>query len=181
MSLLAPRDAAALDAVARALEAPASILAIWDAKDLHETVGHEGVRIQVGPAGSPNVAVVVRRYEQTGRTFPALLAAFLTARNGLNVRTAEARGVHVETTDPDVTNGLLPVENLEDEETSDMERTGLLIGKAFHQERILLADDTGEVLYDGDEVLSLAPSLADFFLALVEHGMSVEALVSTKM
>ena len=174
-------DAAALAALFDAIRDPDRVLAAWQNKELFVTVGKDGIRITLGSV-SRDVATVAARYQTaSGRPFPSLLRAFLEAHDGINVETTEdAKATVVVDPDPDCTNGLLAARHLETGETADGEHSGLLIGKAYHQCRLLWidgGDHAGAVVFDDDAPKVVAPSIAAFFHELVAHGLSVEATV----
>jgi hypothetical protein len=180
-------DAAALTAVLNALANPEVILKVWHAKELFANVGEDGVRVSLGQASSPSVPIVCERYQRSvGRSFPRLLSAFLSTHDGLNVETtSDGRIAVVGDADLHVTNGLLPAEHLESDETSDFACSGLLFAKAYDQSRLILVEEgerCGAILFDdGESPVVIAASLAEFFRQLVDHGMSVEAIASERI
>jgi hypothetical protein len=187
MDELDERDSAALSALLSALANPDAILKVWRTKDLFQNIGEDGVRVSLGPSSSPKVAVVAERYERAvHRPFPALLRAFLSVHDGLNVATTSDGCITVvEDVELDVTNGFLPAALLESDETSDFELSGLRFAKAYHQSQLILVDEgerCGAVVFDdGDSPVVMASSLAELFRELAENGMSIEAVLSGKM
>ena len=178
-------DAGALDALLTAIRDPNRLLATWREKEMFDTVGEDGMRLSRGSAGTAEVDAVAHGYlNAVGRPLPPLLLSFLYACNGYEIRTIEGEGITVvDGDDFDIINGLLPARHLESDETGE-ERSGVLIGKAYSQCRVIFVDDGPEagmvVFDDGDGDVILAPTLATFFHDLVAHGLSVDAVASTR-
>lgn len=185
MPNLDEQEAAALAALLGALRDPERVFATWRAKALFGTVGEDGVRLSRGLSGSPEVRTVAERYlAAVGRPLPSLLLAFLEAYDGYEIRSVDGEGITVvDGSGFDMVDGLLPARHLESDETGE-ELSGVLIGKAYYQCRVILVDEgekAGAVVFDdGDGDVILAPSLATFFEELATHGLSIEALSSAK-
>ena len=127
--------------------------------------------------------VAARHQAAVGRPFPPLLRAFLEIHDGIDVEaTDDAKATVVVDPDPNCTNGLLAARHIETDETANGEHSGLLVGKAYYQHRLLWIDDgelAGAVIFDdGNEPFRVvARTLAAFFHQLVAHGLSLEATV----
>ena len=183
MPTLSTQESEALQALLGAISDPDRVLALWRNKDLFVGVGEDGIRITLGSASSDASTVAERYQSVVGRPLDPLLRAFLEVHDGMNVEaTEDGKATIVVDGNPDCTNGLLAARHLESAETSDGEQSGLLIGKAYHQERILLVEDGpafGSVVFDDADgaPVVLAANMATFFHELSAHGLSVEATV----
>lgn len=178
-------DEGALAAILGALRDPPRLFTLWREKEMFDTVGEDGMRLSRGPAGTAEVDAVARGYlNAVGRPLPTLLLAFLYACNGYEIRTIEGDGITVvDADDFEIINGLLPARHLESDDTGEG-RSGVLIGKAYDQCRVIYVDEGAEagmvVFDDGDGDVILAPTLATFFHDLVAHGLSLDAVAATR-
>lgn len=185
MSNLDEMEQGALAALLGAIRDPQRLLTTWQEKEMFDTEGEDGMRLSRGASGTAEVNAVAQGYlNAVGRRLPMLLLSFLYACNGYEIRTIEGDGLTVIDGDEfDIINGLLPARHLESAETGEG-RSGVLIGKAYDQCRVILVDEGPEagmvVFDDGDGDVVLAPTLAIFFHDLVAHGLSVDAVVSTR-
>ena len=179
-------DAGALAALLGAIRDPQRLFALWREREMFDTVGEDGMRLSRGSAGTAEVDAVAHGYlNAVGRPLPPLLLSFLYACNGYEIRTIEGEGITVvDGDDFEIINGLLPARHLASDETGDMQLSGVLIGKAFDQCRVILVDEgthAGMVVFDdGEGHVILAPTLATFFHDLMAHGLSVDAVASSR-
>jgi hypothetical protein len=186
---LPEQERSALSAVVNALAAPQALLTSWHANELFAEVESNGLHCRVGHANSPNVLELGRRYERSShRPLPPLLASLLSTFNGLNVEETSDGEVTV-TREPsvrDVWDGILAVEDVEVDETSDGKFAGLHFATAYAQARVLLVyegEHAGAVVFDdakGTPVI-VADSLTDFLLEVARTGVSVERVVGKKI